>query len=271
MLKAAVLIDNIPDGELAAEWGLSIHISYRGKNYLLDTGKSEQYAQNAEKLGISLEDVDCAVLSHAHYDHSGGYGVFFEKNSKAPLYVSGFCGEDCYFKYGWVRRYIGVPENLFSEHEDRIRRVSGFCQLDDGVWLVSHLENRLEKIGKRAHLYRKVEKKMIPDDFSHEQSLVFETDRGLAVFNSCSHGGLQNILNDIRHFLPEKSIYMTVGGLHLSKYSKREVRKIAKMIGSLGISRVITGHCTGEKAFEILKQELGDSVEQTCSGCEITV
>ena len=70
-MKATVLLDNIGTEELAGDWGLSFYIEYAGKKILLDAGgESCLFAENARKLGLSLADVDCAVLSHAHYDHA---------------------------------------------------------------------------------------------------------------------------------------------------------------------------------------------------------
>ena len=74
---ATVLTDNIADGELQGEWGLSIYIEYQNRNILLDTGASDLFLKNAEKLGRKIEDVDYAVLSHAHYDHADGMDAFF--------------------------------------------------------------------------------------------------------------------------------------------------------------------------------------------------
>ena len=79
-MKATVLVDNISCNELAGEWGLSIYIEYGDKKILLDTGASELFLENAEKMGVSIKEVDYAVLSHAHYDHSNGMKAFFENN-----------------------------------------------------------------------------------------------------------------------------------------------------------------------------------------------
>lgn len=269
MLGAQILMDNIAQGELLLEWGFSAYIEYRGKRYLLDTGSTDKYLENAEKLGVKLSEADCAVLSHAHYDHSGGCRTFFSLNDHAKLYLSAACGEDCFFKLGPIRKYIGVPRGMLTDCADRLETVAGFRQLDEGVWLVPHLENGLDAIGKKAHLYRREGRRLQPDDFCHELSLVFDTDKGLVVFNSCSHGGLANILRDLEHYLPGKSIYMTVGGLHLSKYSDADVRETARTIRLLGITRIVTGHCTGDRAFKILREELGDKVEQTRVGMKI--
>ena len=80
-MLAIVLSDNIADGDFQGEWGLSIYIEYNGKNFLLDTGASNLFVQNANKLGKSIKAVDYAILSHAHYDHSDSMATFFNLNN----------------------------------------------------------------------------------------------------------------------------------------------------------------------------------------------
>ena len=84
-MKATVLVDNIGTEDLAGEWGLSFFIEFRGKKVLLDAGADGLFAENASKLGISLNEADYAVLSHAHYDHADGMAEFFALNTKAIL------------------------------------------------------------------------------------------------------------------------------------------------------------------------------------------
>ena len=72
-MKLTALIENKATGNLSGEHGLAVHIVYNGKQYLLDTGASNQFQNNAIKLGIDLKSVDNAALSHCHYDHSGGW------------------------------------------------------------------------------------------------------------------------------------------------------------------------------------------------------
>ncbi|MCQ2441904.1 MAG: MBL fold metallo-hydrolase [Oscillospiraceae bacterium] len=271
MFQATILIDNNAENGFHAEWGFCVYIHYNGKRFLLDTGASDRYLANAKQMSIHIEDVDYAVLSHAHGDHSGGFHSFFETNRHAPLYVSDQCREDCYFKLGLFPRYIGIPKGILNQYQERIVPVHGLLQLEEGVWLVPHRHDELDYLGKRGHLYRKQGRKLLPDCFPHEQSLVFETSRGLAIFNSCSHVGLETIVEDVRRCLPGKKVLMTVGGLHLVGLSTQEVREIAQSIKQTGIEHVLTGHCTGSKAMEILREELGETVKETYSGLIIKV
>ena len=84
-LKIYVLVDNTDGPDIKGEWGLSFYIVYKGKTVLLDAGLSPLFAVNAEKMGIDLNSVDYAVLSHAHDDHANGLERFFELNDHAKL------------------------------------------------------------------------------------------------------------------------------------------------------------------------------------------
>ena len=107
-MLAIVLSDNIADGDFQGEWGLSIYIEYNGKNFLLDTGASDLFVQNANKLGKSIKAVDYAILSHAHYDHSDSMATFFNLNNHAPFFLRKGCKENCYSKKRIFHKYIGL-------------------------------------------------------------------------------------------------------------------------------------------------------------------
>lgn len=265
-LKATVMIDNLSQNRLHKEWGLAVHIEYGDKNILLDTGSTGAFAENADMLNIDLGKVDYGVLSHAHYDHSDGMARFFEKNKKAKFFLREGAKENCYGSRWIFFKYIGIKKGTLGKYRDRIEYASGDCELCSGVTLVPHKTENLAAKGKRAGMFRRENHRRVEEDFSHEQSLVFDTSKGLVIFNSCSHGGADNIINEVAATFPEKKIYAIIGGFHLFKSTEQEIVALADGIRKTGIEHVITGHCTGEKGFEILKRELGDKVEQIYSG-----
>ncbi len=269
--KITIVVDNKSNDEMRGEWGLCILVQYAGKNILLDAGASDLFLENMEKLGIDVTDIDYATLSHAHYDHANGLPAFLEKNDKAQLYVRETTAEDCYAKKFIFRKYIGIPHRMLTKYADRIEMVSGDYKIMDGVWLLPHKTKGLESIGKRELMYRKTPRKWIPDDFSHEQSLVIETDKGLVILNSCSHGGAGNIINEVKSTFPDKKVYGLIGGLHLYNKPESEIREVAENIRATGIEYVCTGHCTKDRAFGILKEELGDMVDQMKVGYQVVI
>ena len=265
-VEMTVLADNTASQTLEAEWGLSILITVDGVRILLDTGAGGVFAQNARRLGADLAGVDFGVLSHAHYDHADGLDTFFALNGKAPFLVREGSGENCWAVKEGRLTYIGVRRGALKEHEDRIRYVGGVYELSDGVLLVPHRKADYSSVALRNDLYAVRGGRRVPDDFAHEQSIVIETEKGLIVFNSCSHTGITNILEDIREMLGRSDVFAYVGGLHLYKLTDEELFALCDEIESSSVERMFTGHCTGEHAFGILKQRLGKRADRFCAG-----
>lgn len=265
-MKATVLIDNIAENELIGEWGLSILIEYGDKKVLLDTGKSEKFAENAKKLSADLSTVDFGVLSHAHYDHADGMGEFFKENKQAKFYLRQTGAENCYKKTRFFHKYIGIQKGLLDTYRDRIVFADGDCQVVDGCYLIPH---KLESSFPTGKMCVKMGRRWYPDKFEHEQSLVFDTDKGLVIFNSCSHTGADTILREVAMTFPDKKIHAFVGGFHLYDASEEKIRNLARGILQSDVEQVYTGHCTGQAAYDILKTELGEKLQQLKTGLVI--
>ena len=270
-MRARVLVDNISKDSLAAEWGLSLYIEFREHKILLDAGTTAAFLENASDLDIDLAKVDFGVLSHAHYDHADGLEAFFVANSHAKVYIRSGAKANCFGKKDGKLRYIGINKAMKRRYNQRFVRVEGDYKIAEGIYLIPHKTNGLEAIGARSDLYVRRGLRMIADDFSHEHSLVLEEAGGLIILNSCSHAGADNIIREIRETFPGKQILALVGGLHLYKLTDEEVRDFAKRVRETGIQAVYTGHCTGERAFEVLREELGGAVHQFYSGMEIKI
>lgn len=274
-MKITALMENQAPEGLLCEHGLCVHIEYNGKNYLLDTGSSDDFTENAKILGIDLSKVDMGFLSHAHYDHSGGYEGFFALNDHAAVYLQSAAKDAFYFKIaGPLKKNIGIPEGILEKYADRFCYVEGNKQLDEGIFLLSHHTPNLEKRGEKAHMYRSSRDKLTVDDFSHEQSIVFETQEGLVVFNSCCHGGVENIIEEVKTAFPGKEILSIIGGFHLMgitgvescAFSEKEIYSLGKLLDRSGVKSFYTGHCTGRPAFAMLKEELPEKLEYFMTG-----
>ncbi len=270
-MKATVLIDNLTRGTLAAEWGPSIYIEYNGHKILLDTGASERFARNAAALGVDLGAVECGVLSHAHYDHANGLAAFFAHNASAPVYLREGTEENCYGKRWIFHKYIGIQRGYLKKYADRFIYAESRREILPGVTLLTHSTEGLEKYGAKNYLYIRQNGRFRPDAFAHEQSLIFDTEKGLAVFSSCSHAGADNILQEALDAFPGKRVYALVGGFHLYHTSPEDVRAFAHRLRSTGVEKIYTGHCTGEAAFRILREELGEQAVQLRTGMEIVL
>ena len=98
---------------------------------------------------------------------------------------------------------------------------------------------------------------------------VLDTDKGLVIMNCCSHGGAVNIIQEVMATFPDKKVYGLIGGFHLFNKREAEIREVARRIKSTGISYVCTGHCTKERAYNIMKEELTDMLEQLHVGLKM--
>lgn len=267
--KLTVVVDNIPSEDIKGEWGLSIYVEYGDKKLLADAGASTLFSKNMKALGLNIEDVDYATLSHAHYDHANGIPEFLKENTKSKFYLRESSAENCYKKILFFQKYIGIPKNLLNEYSDRIELVSGDYKLCEGAYLIPHKTEGLAEIGKREGMYQKKGVRFVPDDFSHEQSLVLDTDKGLVIINCCSHGGAVNIINEVAATFPDKKVYGLIGGFHLFNKPEEDVRALARKIKETGIEFVCTGHCTGKRAYSQMKEELGDTLSLLHVGLEM--
>lgn len=275
-MKITVLMENtaLEGCGLTPEHGLSLYIEYRGKKLLLDAGSSGKFADNARELGIDLSAVELAALSHGHYDHADGLRRFFQVNDHAPVYVRPGAAGPYFAKDPDAYRFIGIGRDIWECGRDRFVEAEGVYPLTEGAWLVPETVRDPAFAGQAADLLvKRGEDDFVPDDYRHEQSLVLEEGRGLVVFNSCSHGGIVNIVRGVLEQFPGKRVFAVVGGLHMFSRGKsgmnctREyVFKVADALKELGVEEIHTGHCTGETALELLKERFGPGCHALTTG-----
>lgn len=272
-LTITVLVENTAPEGLRAEHGLAFWLEYGDECWLLDAGQSGLFAENAVQLGIDLKRAKGAILSHGHYDHSGGFETFFRENDSARLWLR----ESCLERYWHIdaadpsgRRYIGVhPENW----PDRLSFPGEKTELAPGLWLLSHSTPGLDARGARSGMLRDGPGGITDDDFAHEQSVLLETAHGLVLLNSCSHGGIDTAVEEALKAFPEKKVFAVLGGFHLGlkklSYPRQEVEALADRLTELGVEQVYTGHCTGEEGYHILKEKLGRRLTRLTTGMRI--
>jgi 7,8-dihydropterin-6-yl-methyl-4-(beta-D-ribofuranosyl)aminobenzene 5'-phosphate synthase len=260
MRITALLENTTTRADVAIEHGLSLYIEAGGKTILFDMGQSELFAKNAERLGCDLRAVDFAILSHGHYDHGGGLPAFLAINDCAPVYLSRYAFGEQHNANG---KYIGLDQLLAQNL--RLRFTDGVTSVAPGFTLFDCNDRPRRGTLGTFGLTRREGDRLVPDDFRHEQSLVFETQRGLVVFNSCSHSGIVNIVRGVQKMLPGKKVYAVVGGFHMfgkgtpngMNCSEEYVYKVADELKRLGVEEVYTGHCTGLPALALLKERFG--------------
>lgn len=276
-MKITVLVENTGPSELIIEHGLSLYIEFNDKKYLLDAGPSDSFFKNAHALSIDLDRVDKAVLSHGHYDHGDGFMVFLNQYKDKVVYGAKSIFDDYYSGSGGSVHYIGLSSKL-KQMKNRFNTILKDTKIDEKIYLILDDVSNTKEIGVQKKLYKKVDDVLQPDNFDHELSLVFDTPKGLVICNSCSHAGLESIVDNIKKRL-NKPVYAYVGGLHMkstknhietSSFTEEQIQNLCIFIEK-NIQYVLTGHCTGNVSYDLLKKYLKDRIDFLTTGKTIEI
>lgn len=245
---------------LTAEHGLSFLVETGGKKILFDCGAGKAARKNAEKMHVSLKDVDYVVLSHSHYDHAAGYPDMVSHGVRAPLVTGPYFFEEKYAREGGKYAYLGCgfgPE--FLDKKGIARQVcEGSLTLFDGCHVVGGFERTYAFEKTPARFVRQTAAGMAEDDFPDEVCLAVETVKGLVVIAGCSHPGILNMLETVKKRL-DMPVYAVFGGSHLVEADEERVNATVDRLRDMGIGIVGFNHCTGDAAQERMRGE-GDKV-----------
>ena len=272
-MKIVTLMENTAAREdLSAAHGLSLYIETPKHRILMDMGPNNEYLENAAKLGVDLTQVDVAILSHGHYDHGGGLKAFCQMNDHAKIYVR----ENAFGNY-WsladdTPHYIGIDQSL-----DRSRFVltGEETVIDEELALFASVPDIFGALAASAKLREKAGEEFLPDLFSHEQDLLVTAEGKAVLMAGCAHRGIVNILRTGAERLGRRPD-LTFGGFHLFQLTEGDPNadRLIDMTGKAlleGETVYYTGHCTGDYAYEKLKEILGDRLQRMSGGVTVTI
>jgi len=282
-VRIVTLTENTKPGgreDLTAEHGLSLYVEHAGKRILFDSGATEAFRRNAERLGVSIPEVDAAVLSHHHYDHGGGLPYFLEANQKARVYLRKCEEGDYTFRaFGIMRKHIGLDREMFQKYPGRFEFVERDTEILPGVFVLTGIGKRYPLPKGNRRLFVERAGVCTRDGFEHEQMMVIEAEAGLVAFTGCSHSGILNMVEAVARQFPGVAIQAVLGGFHLVGIPmwntmagrKREVEEIGQEMLRYGIGKVYTGHCTGMKAYRVLAGVMGERLEYLTTGSQVVL
>lgn len=282
-MKITSLIDNqrLPQREdLQAEHGLALSIITSESHMLFDSGISGAFLDNAQRLDVDLSQVSLAVLSHHHYDHGNGLIKFLDANSKVKVYLRRSNTEALYVHpFLWLKRYIGLDETLFQRYAQNLVFTDEFSEIAPNVYILTRIGQRHPLPKGNRYLYMHTEQGARLDDFAHELILVVRENGGLVVFTGCSHRGILNMLDAVLEHFPGQTIKAVFGGFHqignpLFKGmagSKKDIEELGDALVQYPVEKFYTGHCTGAKAYGILKGVMGPKLEYFATGSQVEV
>ncbi len=247
------------------EHGLAVWIERDGQAVLFDTGQGLALRRNAEALGIDLSRTEAIVISHGHYDHTGGLNdalalapdatVFFHPDALHPKYRpsdTGQCDE------------IGIPQ-LPKIDTRNIRAGREICEVAPGVRITGEIPRVTDYEDTGGRFYRDASCSS-PDPLLDDQALFFEVSDGLVVILGCAHAGVINTLEHFRLQTGAKRIHAILGGMHLLHASTYRIERTIAAFTDFGIDFFCPCHCTGEAAIQALRLSFGDRVLECKTG-----
>jgi 7,8-dihydropterin-6-yl-methyl-4-(beta-D-ribofuranosyl)aminobenzene 5'-phosphate synthase len=258
-VRIVILADNVagPRG-LLAEHGLALWVESREGCILFDTGQGLALGHNAEALRIPLDRADAIVLSHGHYDHTGGLVMALSRRRGVPVYTQPEARSPRYARRGGESREIGMPDaarRALARHGAfRASRagdhVGGGLRVTGTIPRATGLEDEagtffLDADGRE------------PDPLVDAQAAFLATTRGAVVLLGCGHSGVVNTLRRVEA-LTISPIHAVIGGMHLGSASPEQIESTVRALDQRGVRRVVPCHCTGLPATAALSRALGE-------------
>ena len=235
---------------LETEHGLSILLETTRHRILLDTGASDLFIRNADRLGIDLSEVDYVFISHGHTDHAGGLRHFLNINSKARIIVSPDALTGEYFS---KRKFLHSITTMWPTlPQERLLLISQTCEIDEGLHIIARIpqSHPLPK-GNDMLFVRNAAGEYLRDDFCHELALYAD---GL-LFTGCAHSGLENILAACN--VPEEYWNELVCSWNGQESEEELIALGTRLKEKYPQTQFYTSHCTGDLAFQRLKSVMG--------------
>jgi 7,8-dihydropterin-6-yl-methyl-4-(beta-D-ribofuranosyl)aminobenzene 5'-phosphate synthase len=262
-------------GNLLAEWGLSILVETEKASVLFDTGNSISAAHNADVLGVDLGKIDKIVLSHGHYDHTGGLRQVLRKMRREVEIIA----HPDIWQAKYARRkdepdkYIGIPfqRNELESLGATFNLTAENVKIDDYIMTTGEIpmETSFEQVD--ADLFVRSDSGWQPDKIMDDQALIVNTESGLVVILGCAHRGIINTLYHAQQLTGKEMIYAVVGGSHLINTSEERLWQTIAALRELNVRRLGLCHCTDLPASSVLAQELSESFFFNKAGTVITI
>lgn len=247
--RITVLADNCVQGPgLLAEHGLAFWVETRGQHLLFDTGQGLALSHNAGKLGVPLERANAVVLSHGHYDHTGGLAHVLQAAPQARVYTHPAALLPKYARRSdGTSRDIGIPspsETALREHEDTLRWTKRSTEIAHGVFVTGEVPRRTGYEDPGGPFFTGPQGRE-PDSLPDDQAMFFGSRLGTIVLLGCGHAGVINTLQYIRELTGARPIHTVVGGMHLGTASRERMGQMIQDLRKLDVQRLGPAHCTG--------------------------
>lgn len=268
-MKVEILSENrTNDPECLAEHGLSVYIEIGERKILFDLGASDLYQQNAKRMKVDLEQVDTVVISHGHYDHTGGVPSFCELNKKAKIYIHEKAFVTTYgMENGKLDKETCSIHWTKQQHEqvrDRLILTKGVTWLTEDIVVSGTIPIIEDCIPTETFYLKNEDGSLTIDPMEHEQFLAIRVpdrkgnSRGFFLFSGCSHNGVIPCLRYAKALFPGERVLGFLAGMHLYNANSETRNRILGQVAAEDMDYILPVHCTGILAICDLRQLMGE-------------
>ena len=277
-LKIVTLADDYAGGgRCLAQHGISFYIEIEDqlgheKRILFDTGiYHDPIVFNANRLEVPLEKTEVVVLSHSHYDHTGGLLGILEHINKSEIPI--IAHPDVFKK----TYYKGREKNIGMENEhtkEEAEKLGGIWHLSkEPIPIADHATflgqvPRVTAFEQEPTIQLETERngQKVDDLIEDDSAIYIETPKGLVIISGCSHSGIVNIVKHAMNVSGGIKPYAVIGGFHLLSASDERIFQTTEALMELGVERLVTGHCTGNVAEYLFQQVFTTKYQKLFAG-----
>ena len=253
-MKVTLAVDLSGDPPFVPEFGLSLILQKDEEFFLMDTGSGEALKQNLPLLDPEQKAAKRVILSHGHYDHTGG----LKDLSPEKIYCCAGVLQSHYSYHadGTLHR-ISMPEEAVSVlKKTPLCLVKCSMQIAPGVFLLGPIP--------------RVSAEACAGNFFHDEACTLKdtVEEELALFSEegvlitgCCHAGLMNTILYCEKLFPSIVVRTVAGGLHLRNASEKHLSEVAEFLRERKIEKLVLMHCTGENAVSFLQKALSPACQ----------